>query len=87
MPYTIIAGTAGPRGRRIPFGLEANDWIVAVEETKVRPGARPVTFPVGHTFMMNDHRVHAVIRRALGAVGGEPFSRHDADEHSILGVS
>jgi hypothetical protein len=36
--------------------------------------------------MMNDHRVHAVIRRALGAVGGEPFSRHDADEHSILGV-
>jgi hypothetical protein len=68
VPYTIIAGTAGPRGRRSPFGPEANDWIVAVEETKVKPGDRPVTFPVGHTFMMNDHRVRAVIRRALEQV-------------------
>ena len=68
VPYTIIAGTAGPRGRRTPFGPEPNDWIVAVEETKVGPGDRPVTLPVGHTFMMNDQRVHAVIRRALEQV-------------------
>jgi hypothetical protein len=65
VPYTIIAGTAGPRGRRSPFGQEANDWIVTVEETKVGPGDRPVTLPVGHTFMMNDRRVHAAIRRAM----------------------
>jgi hypothetical protein len=68
VPYTIIAGTAGPRGRRSPFGLEANDWIVAVEETKVGPGDQPVTLPVGHTFMMNDRRVHAAIRQALAQV-------------------
>lgn len=65
VPYTIIAGTAGPCGRRSPFGQEANDWIVAVEETKIGPGDRPVTLPVGHTFMMNDRRVHAAIRQAL----------------------
>jgi hypothetical protein len=68
VPYTIIAGTGGPRGRRSPFSGEANDWIVAVEETKIRPDDRPTTLPVGHTFMMNDRQVHAVIRRALAQV-------------------
>lgn len=65
VPYTIISGSAGPRGRRSPFGEDLNDWIVAVEETKVVPGDRPAVFPVGHTFMMNDRRVQAVIRQAL----------------------
>jgi hypothetical protein len=65
IPYTIIAGTAGPRGRRSPFGEAANDWVVAVEETKLHPGDKPVSLPVGHTFMMNDRRVHAVIREVL----------------------
>jgi hypothetical protein len=65
-PYTIIAGSAGPRGRRSPFGEAANDWVVAVEETKLHPGDQPVTLPVGHTFMMNDRRVHAAIRQVLG---------------------
>jgi hypothetical protein len=64
-PYTIIAGSAGPRGRRSPFGQELNDWIVAVEETKVAPDDRPQVFPVGHTFMMNDRQVQAAIRQAL----------------------
>jgi hypothetical protein len=64
--YTIIAGSAGPRGRRSPFGDAINDWVVAVEETELRPGDRPIVLPVGHTFMMNDRRVHAVIREALG---------------------
>jgi hypothetical protein len=68
VPYTIIAGTAGPRGHRSPFGGEANDWIVAVEETKVAPDDCPTILPVGHTFMMNDRQVHAVIRRALEQV-------------------
>jgi hypothetical protein len=68
VPYTIIAGTAGPRGGRSPFAGEANDWMVAVEETKLAPDDRPTILPVGHTFMMNDHQVHAVIRRALEQV-------------------
>ncbi|HET8633290.1 MAG TPA: hypothetical protein VFL88_04030 [Gemmatimonadales bacterium] len=65
-PCTIIAGSAGPRGRWSPFEGAINDWVVAVEETKFRPDDQPVVLPVGHTFMMNDRRVHAVIREALG---------------------
>jgi hypothetical protein len=65
VPYTIIAGTAGPRGRWSPFGQDPNDWLVAVDETKLAPGDRPMLLPVGHTFMMNDRKVHAAIRRAL----------------------
>jgi pimeloyl-ACP methyl ester carboxylesterase len=65
VPYTIIAGTAGPRGRHSPFGQELNDWIVAVEETKLFPNDHPEVFPVGHTFMMNDRRVQEAVRRAL----------------------
>jgi alpha/beta hydrolase family protein len=65
VPYTIIAGSAGPCGPRSPFGHDANDWLVAVEETKISPTDRPTVFKVGHTFMMNDIRVHAAIGRAL----------------------
>jgi hypothetical protein len=68
LPYTIIAGSAGPCGPRSPFGQDANDWIVAVEETKITPADRPTILQVGHTFMMNDGRVHAAIRRALEQV-------------------
>jgi hypothetical protein len=66
VPYTIIAGAAGPRGPRSPFGYDENDWIVTVEETRISPADRPSVFPVGHTFMMNDARVHAAIHAALG---------------------
>jgi hypothetical protein len=66
IPYTIIAGSAGPRGRRSPFGNAPNDWVVAVEETKMRPDDQPIVLPVGHTFMMNDRRVHEAIVEVLG---------------------
>jgi hypothetical protein len=65
VPYTIIAGSAGPCGPRSPFGSDPNDWIVTVEETKIAPADRPTIFQVGHTFMMNDRRVHLAIQRAL----------------------
>lgn len=65
VPYTIIAGTGGSRGSRSPFAGDPNDWIVAVEETKISAADRPTVLPVGHTFMMNDRRVHNAIRRAL----------------------
>ena len=70
MPYTIIAGNGGPRGPRSPFGDEANDWLVAVEETKISPADRPMIFQVGHTFMMNDRRVHAAIGEVLAQGAG-----------------
>lgn len=68
IPYTIIAGTAGPRGRWSPFGDEPNDGIVAVSETPVRDADALVLLPVTHTFMMSNPDVQAVIGRTLDAV-------------------
>jgi hypothetical protein len=65
VPYTIIAGTGGPCGRWSPFGTELNDGLVAVSETLVSPADQPITFPVRHTFMMNDRRVRDTIRQLL----------------------
>jgi hypothetical protein len=67
VPYTIIAGAAGRRGRWSPFGDAPNDWVVAVEETRLRQDDLPIVLPVGHTFMMNDQRVWEVIKKALSA--------------------
>jgi Alpha/beta hydrolase family len=64
-PYTIVAGTAGPRGHWSPFGAEPNDGLIAVAETLITPKDEPVILPVRHTFMMNDRRVRAVIAQVL----------------------
>ena len=69
VPYTIVAGTGGPRGRWSPFGNEPNDGIVAVSETRILDDDPLVLLPVTHTFMMNNARVHEVIRHALTATG------------------
>jgi hypothetical protein len=68
IPYTIVAGSAGPRGRWSPFGNEANDGLVAVSETRIRDDDPIVLLPVTHTFMMNNTDVQAAIRRALAGV-------------------
>ena len=47
VPYTIIAGTGGPRGRWSPFGSEPNDGIVAVSETACAPDDVVLEFPSG----------------------------------------
>jgi Thioesterase domain len=65
VPYTIVAGTAGPRGRWSPFGDEPNDGIVAVSETLICYDDPLVVLPVTHTFMVNNARVHEAIRQAL----------------------
>jgi pimeloyl-ACP methyl ester carboxylesterase len=70
VPYTIVAGTAGPRGRWSPFGDELNDGVVAVAETRIRDDDAIVVLRVTHTFMMNNAEVQAVIRRRIA--GGEP---------------
>jgi hypothetical protein len=69
VPYTIVAGTAGPRGGWSPFGNEPNDGIVAVSETRILDDDPLVVLPVTHTFMMNNASVHQVIRQALMATG------------------
>jgi hypothetical protein len=65
IPYTIIAGTGGRRGGGGPFAGDPNDGLVAVSETLVSPSDQPITFPVRHTFMMNDQRVRSAIRQIL----------------------
>jgi hypothetical protein len=67
VPFSVIAGTAGPRGRWSPFGNEPNDGLVAVEEARV-PGAEPVLLPVLHTVMMN---AIAVRERILAIMSGD----------------
>lgn len=64
-PYTIIAGTAGPRGVWSPFGDEINDGIVALSETRLSPDDEIIELPVAHTFMMNDYYVQENVLKAL----------------------
>lgn len=66
VPYTVIAGTRGLRGRWSPFGADPNDGLVAVEETRVRDDDPVLTLPVAHTFMMRDRAVQAFVKQALG---------------------
>ena len=67
VPFTVIAGTAGPRGRWSPFGDESNDGVVAVSEARLG-NAEPVLVPVIHTLLMDAVAVRAKIS-ALCRVG------------------
>lgn len=64
-PYTIVAGTLGPRGPLSPFGEEINDGIVALCETRLSTTDLIVQLPVMHTFMMNDRQVQTTVIQAL----------------------
>ena len=64
-PYTIVAGTGGPRGSWSPFGDELNDGIVSLSETRLSHQDRIVQLPVMHSFMMNDSNVQKTVRQAL----------------------
>lgn len=68
VPCTVIAGTRENLLTRRFFREAPNDGIVAVDETQLPAPARQLTFPVGHTFMMNDARVRAAIREAVREV-------------------
>jgi hypothetical protein len=64
-PYTIVAGTSGPRGFLSPFGTETNDGIVALSETRLSSRDRIVALEVWHTFMMNDRSVQDTVIQSL----------------------
>jgi pimeloyl-ACP methyl ester carboxylesterase len=76
VPFTVIAGTAGPRGRWSPFGNEPNDGLVAVSEARVG-SAEPVLFPVLHTVMMD---AEAVRGRIWAIMSGERVDPHTQPE-------
>ncbi len=67
VPCTVVAGTRGWRGRWSPFGADANDGIVAVAETELGAEDPAIRVPVGHTFMMLDQRVRALVCEVLSA--------------------
>jgi hypothetical protein len=64
-PYTLIAGTDGPRGTLSPFGMESNDGVVARNETRMVDSDPILEFPVFHTFMMNDRQIQDTILKQL----------------------
>lgn len=69
VPHTVMAGTRGITGRWSPFGDEPNDGIVALRETVLVADTPPQTFPVAHTFIMNDLRVQMAILDILARGG------------------
>lgn len=65
-PYTIIAGTRGPRGRLSPFDDAVNDGIVAVEETRIHEDDPVTELPVTHAFLPNATSAQEEVSRVLG---------------------
>ncbi|MDB5309707.1 MAG: Alpha/beta hydrolase family protein [Gemmataceae bacterium] len=65
VPYTLIAGTAGPRGRWSLFGDDPNDGIVAVSEVPIRDTDPVTLLPSWHSFMMNDRAVRRAVVAAM----------------------
>jgi len=70
VPYTIVSGTKGWRGRLSPFEFDLNDGIVAVAETVLSDRDEPVLVPSLHTFIMNNRSVSELIANKLGATNG-----------------
>lgn len=64
VPYSLVAGTAGPTGRFSPFGNDPNDGLVSVAETRIRPDDAPLLVPALHTFLMD----HPAVRSAVAAM-------------------
>lgn len=74
VPYTIIAGTAGPRLLGGPFGTEPHDGFVAVAETPIHDTDHPILLPVAHTFMMNDPELQRLVLTLLDAPVQHPVA-------------
>jgi thioesterase superfamily protein len=70
IPTTIIAGTGGPRGKWFPLGLEANDSVLTVQETRLGSEAVVIQVPALHMFIMNSREVCRHIDRILQLSGG-----------------
>jgi hypothetical protein len=63
----VYAGTAGPTGRRLPFGNEANDGLLSVSETVI-PGIPTVCVRSLHTFIMNAAAIADDIEKVASSV-------------------
>ena len=56
VPTTIIAGSGGPRAGWLPYGHEANDGVLSVQETLLGPECEVIQVPSIHTFIMNSRQ-------------------------------
>jgi Alpha/beta hydrolase family len=65
IPTTIIAGSGGPRARWLPYGYEANDGAMSVQETYLGPEYEVIQVPSIHTFIMNSRQTLHHIDRVL----------------------
>jgi pimeloyl-ACP methyl ester carboxylesterase len=65
VPYTVIAGTAGPCGRFSSFGAEPNDGLVSLSEATLGSGSDVEQLPVWHTKMMDSRLVQERIVQLL----------------------
>jgi hypothetical protein len=67
IPTTIIAGSGGPRSRWLPYGYEANDGAMSVQETYLGPEYEVIQVPSIHTFIMNSrmtlHHIDRIIQQ------------------------
>jgi hypothetical protein len=66
IPTTIIAGSGGPRARWLPYGYEANDVAMTVQDTYLGPEYEVIQVPSIHTFIMNSRQTLNHINRILG---------------------
>jgi hypothetical protein len=65
VPTTIIAGNGGPRSRWLPYGYEANDGAMSVQETSLGPEYEVIQVPSIHTFIMNSRKTFEHIDRII----------------------
>jgi hypothetical protein len=65
VPTTIIAGSGGPRSKWLPYGYEANDGAMSVQETLLGPEYEVIQVPSIHTFIMNSRKTLNHINRII----------------------
>ncbi|MGH7593306.1 MAG: esterase/lipase family protein [Gemmatimonadales bacterium] len=66
VPCTVIAGTRGIHGRWSPFGLAANDGLIAVDETELAGAAEWIRVQARHPFIMNAAQVRKIVADRCG---------------------
>lgn len=72
VPTRIYAGVAGLRRAWLPFGMEANDFILSVSEATSRFEAEVLKVPSSHTYIMHSKLVFNDMAKILDTVAGVP---------------
>ncbi len=68
VPTRIYAGVGGPRSSWLPFGMEANDFILSLSEATGRFEAEALKVPCSHTYIMHSKLVFNDMAKTLDAI-------------------